>query len=180
MRKITVLAGALLAAVAIIGSASPAPAGGWAVSSLDATPAPVSGEEVQVGFTVRQHGVTPVNPEGKVGIEVRSDSGSVVEFLARPEGPTGHYVADVTFPEAGRFTWQVLQGWFQPMDLGTIDVIAAEPGPDGAPTTTVTTTVTERAPLWARTLVPLVGVAGLGLVLADRRRPRTAAVAAAR
>ena len=177
MRKLTVLAGALLAAAATLGSAAtPAGAGGWAVSSLDATPAPVAGEEVQVGFTVRQHGVRPVNPGGEVGIEVRSGSGAVTEFPARPEGPTGHYVADVTFPRAGRFTWQVVQGWFRAMDLGTIDVAPAGGVPDGA----AATTVAERAPSAVRTLVALVGVAGLGLILADRRRPRAAVAAVVR
>jgi hypothetical protein len=179
MGKIAVLAGALLAAATALGSAAPAGAGGWAVSSLDATPAPVAGEEVQVGFTVRQHGVRPVNPEGEVGIEVRSGSGAVTEFPARPAGPTGHYVADVTFPEEGRFTWHILQGWFQPMDLGTIDVTATGAGPEGA-AAPATTTVSDGAPSWARTPVALVGVAGLGLILADRRRPRAAAAAVVR
>jgi hypothetical protein len=180
MRKTTVLAGALLLAAAILGHAPPAGAGGWAVSALDATPVPVSGQELQVGFTVRQHGVSPVNPEGEVGIEVRSGSGAVTGFAARPEGATGHYVADVTFPEAGRFTWQILQGWFAPTDLGAIDVTPAGSVTDGAPRTAVTTVVTERAPWWARTLVPLVGVAGLALMLADRRPRRTSAAVVGR
>jgi hypothetical protein len=179
MRKTTVLAGALLLAATILGHAPPAGAGGWAVSALDATPVPVAGQELEVGFTVRQHGVSPVNPDGEVGIEVRSASGVVTAFAARPDGATGHYVADVTFPEAGRFTWQILQGWFAPTDLGAIDVTPAGSGPDGAGPS-VTTTVTERAPWWARTLVPLVGVAGLALMLADRRSPRAPAAAVRR
>ena len=102
---------------------STASAGGWAVSTLDEVPAPAPGETVTVGFTIRQHGVTPVNVDD-VGIHVTGPSGSVKYFAARQEGAVGHYVADVVFGESGVHTWVIDQGWFADHELGTIDTSA--------------------------------------------------------
>ncbi|HEX4981395.1 MAG TPA: hypothetical protein VFV63_06845, partial [Ilumatobacteraceae bacterium] len=99
---------------------STASAGGWAVSTLDEVPAPAPGETVTVGFTIRQHGVTPVNVDD-VAVTVTGPSGAVEHFAARQEGDVGHYVADVVFGEAGVNTWVIHQGWFGDHDLGTID-----------------------------------------------------------
>jgi hypothetical protein len=95
-------------------------AGGWAVTTLDSVPAPGAGEEVEVGFTIRQHGVTPVRPDGDVGIEITSPTGVTRYFPGRPSGPTGHFLAAVVFPETGTFTWTARQGWFAPQPLGSV------------------------------------------------------------
>ncbi|HEX6658133.1 MAG TPA: hypothetical protein VF065_08625, partial [Ilumatobacter sp.] len=79
---------------------STASAGGWAVSTLDEVPAPAPGEAVTVGFTIRQHGVAPVNIDD-VGVEVTGPSGDIEVFPATQEGAVGHYVADVVFGEVG-------------------------------------------------------------------------------
>ena len=115
--------------VAGLGLASPALAGGWAVSTLDSVPSPHAGEAVQVGFVIRQHGVTPVNPDGKVGITVSSSSGDETYFPATAEGEVGHYVAEVVFSEPGTFNWTLHQGWFEAQDLGQIEVTAAAVAP---------------------------------------------------
>lgn len=98
-----------------------AAAGGWAVSTLDEMPAAVAGEAVEVGFTIRQHGVTPVAIDD-VGIEVRSPDGLTSSFEAAAGGPVGHYVATVVFPAAGEYSWAVRQGFFGDHELGAIDV----------------------------------------------------------
>lgn len=109
---------------------SEASAGGWAVSTLDEAPAPAPGETVSVGFTIRQHGVTPVNVDD-VGVAVTGPSGAVEHFAARQEGAVGHYVADVVFGEAGVHTWAIRQGWFGDHELGTIATSTATGGADG-------------------------------------------------
>ncbi len=106
----------------IAGVASGASAGGWAVTTLDAVPTPVPGQPVRVGFTILQHGVTPVDLDSDVAIEVVDARGSNTVFPARLDGPTGHYVADVVFPTAGTYEWTVHQGWFEPQSLGTVTV----------------------------------------------------------
>jgi hypothetical protein len=138
IRKLLVLAAAL-----VVLAASPAAAGGWAVSTLDQPPSQlVAGQDTPLGFTIRQHGQTPVNPDsGTVGIRlVNQASGQAFEFAATQTGPTGHYVATVRVPSAGSWSWEVLQGWFAPQDLGTIAVVGsggaagASASPSAAPT----------------------------------------------
>jgi hypothetical protein len=102
-------------------------AGGWAVTSLDPIDEPIAGREAVVGFTIRQHGVTPVDLEG-VSVRVTRSGEADLVFDAVSDAPDriGHYTAKVVFPEAATFSWSVEQGWFGPQDLGTIDV-----SPDG-------------------------------------------------
>lgn len=116
----------LLSGLLVAGAPSGrAGAGGWAVTTLDELPPIAAGDTVPVGFVIRQHGVTPVALDADVGVEVRSPSGASGYFAAAPDGPVGHYVARVTFPEAGTATWTVHQGWFGPQDLGSVVVTAA-------------------------------------------------------
>lgn len=120
MRRILVLVATL--ALSLI-AAAPAPAGGWAVTVLDGLPPDIrAGETYAIGYTIKQHGVTPVNVE-RTEIRITSpDSGKTISFAGVQQGPTGHYVARVTFPYDGRWTWQVTQGSFEPQSLGAIDV----------------------------------------------------------
>jgi hypothetical protein len=110
---------ALLAAVGL--SVTPASAGGWAVSTVDALPVPRAGMPVDVGFTIRQHGVRPVNVDD-VGIELREGNGRTTFLPAEQQGAVGHYVARVVFPTDGGYRWAIRQGWFGAYDLGAIDV----------------------------------------------------------
>jgi hypothetical protein len=143
------------------------------MSSLDVAPHPVAGQTLDVGFTIRQHGVTEVNPEGIVGINVRRDSGFEEFFPATAVGRRGHYVSRVRIATPGPSAWQVRQGWFAPQDLGRIDVARASAagavaGADGGSGSTY------RGSLTLRVLLPTIGV-GLGAfavadALAARRR----------
>jgi hypothetical protein len=155
----------IAAGLSVVGS-PPAGAGGWAVTTLDPLAAtPVAGEEVDVGFTIRQHGVTPVALED-VSIVVTDASGATESFAGVPEGTVGHYVAAVTFPTGGAVRWHVEQGWFGPQDLGVIEVTPATPPPSA------TAAPASRAwPAAWRIALPIVAV-GLLLVLAYERGRR--------
>ena len=166
--KRAALALALVAVAASAALASPAAAGGWAVTTLDPIPALEAGKPVAVGFTIRQHGVTPVELTG-VEIVVHSDGGGPgLVFPARPDGPLGHYVAEVTLPaEAKR--WEVVQGWFGPQDLGPLVIAAGSPARGADPGWP--------APVRYGLLVLTVGAAAVfiaTLIWRPRRRPGTA------
>jgi hypothetical protein len=189
MKRLLTCAAVAVGAVALL--ASPARAGGWAATTLDAVPAPKAGERIDVGFTIRQHGRTPVALDD-VSITTTSAAGKATVWPARKEGAVGHYVAAVTFPEAGTVTWKVTQGWFGDQDLGAVDVVDPKAAPAPTPATPpsapdpVPVTVVRHEPvalpLAVRLLLPAVAV-GCGClavfeVVAGRRRRRQELVTA--
>ena len=134
------------------------------MASLDSVPVAEPGQTVAVGFTILQHGVTPVALDEDVGIELSLDDGTSGYFPATADGEVGHYVAEVTFPEAtGEYDWSVRMGWFGPYELGSIEVTAG--GPEGAS-------------IWSAGRWVLVATAvGLGAIAVSpllARRPRPA------
>ena len=154
----------VVAVVAWFGLGASATAGGWAVASLDSVPVAEPGQTVAVGFTILQHGVTPVALDEDVGIELSLDDGTSDYFPATADGEVGHYVAEVRFPEAaGEYDWSVRMGWFGPYELGSIEVTAG--GPEGAS-------------IWSAGRWVLVATAvGLGAIAVSpllARRPRPA------
>ena len=160
--------------IALVGGATshePAAAGGWAVTTLDEYPVPVAGAQVAVGFTILQHGKTPaqLEPSDKVGLEITAASGATQFFPAVQSGAIGHYVATVTFAEAGAHTWTVYQGWFGPQPLGSLTV---ESNPVNASAGSASTSYS--APAWLRYGLPLLAavLAAYALVdaIASRRR----------
>lgn len=119
---------ALVSAVFAIFAALPAHAGGWAVTTLDPLPMITAGQTIDVGFTIRQHGVRPaVLDSGVAIITIRIDDSTkkLTRFNATPQGSPGHYIAKVRFPAAGAFEWSVDQGWFTDQELGTITIRVA-------------------------------------------------------
>jgi hypothetical protein len=109
----------LLAALMLV---APASAGGWAVSTLDSLPSSIqAGESYKVGFTMRQHGVEPVN-FGTPEIRIRLGS-TMQSFKALRDGD-GHYSAMVKFPSEGTWTWMIDQIPFATQELGTLAVVA--------------------------------------------------------
>jgi hypothetical protein len=154
------LTGLLLVSGISLAGALPADAGGWAVTTLDPLTMPEAGEQVDVGFTIRQHGVRPVAVDD-VSIVVTATGGAQESFAARPDGAVGHYVAKVTFPAEGPARWRVEQGWFGPQDLGVVN-------PSAAP---VPASPTRQWPaLWRIGLPVLAAGLVLALVLDRRRR----------
>jgi hypothetical protein len=105
-------------------AAAPAFAGGWATVGLSSTPAGVvTGKPWNVDITVLQHGRTPL-----AGIEpaVEITSGGVTrEFDAKPTGKPGVYRTAVVFPTAGRWTYEVYDGFMGQMHTYPAVTIAA-------------------------------------------------------
>jgi cytochrome c2 len=103
--KIRIALGLTLFAALLI--AVPAFAGGWAVITLDELPSNVvAGEPLTIGFTVLQHGKTPMTDiEPTVTAELSGSEKMVV--LAEPKGDPGHYVATLTFPQEGNWDWSI-------------------------------------------------------------------------
>ena len=158
MRKL--LAGLGLSVALLVVVAPAAWAGGWAVSTLDPMSAPVAGVPTDIGFTIRQHGVTPVDLDD-AAIVVTAPSGETTVFPAKGDGVEGHYVASVTFEE-GQSTWQIRQGFFEPQDLGAITVAA---GTSSAPGPVESSSY--RWPGAARALVPLAAIALATVAITD-------------
>lgn len=107
--------------------AAPVAAGGWAVVTLDALPRDVrAGQPFTIGFMVRQHGQTPNSDVAPV-VMARLP-GETVETLrvdARQQGQVGHFVADLTFPRAGDWEWQIMPEPYGETRLGTLTVLPA-------------------------------------------------------
>jgi len=95
-----------LALLAALLMTIPALAGGWAVITLDELPMDVvAGESLTIGFTVLQHGRTPMtnlNPT----VTIQSKTERVVVF-AEEQGKPGHYVAEIMFPSEGTWRWSI-------------------------------------------------------------------------
>jgi hypothetical protein len=155
---------------------APAGAGGWVVTTLDPiAPPPVAGQTLSIGYTILQHGQTPVSLRDTSVIVIAGD-GTSTTFAGRPSGDAGHHVADVTFPTAGTFSWSINPSPFPRQPLGTIDVRAAVATPDAVPTVVIRET---RWPAGVRMLVTAAAVIallalGVQLMGARARRPADA------
>jgi hypothetical protein len=165
LRSLVASAAALTLVVSQAGGAS---AGGWAVGSLDEAPDASAGTTEEIGFTILQHGVTPVDlTEGDVGIDIFGPGGRQY-FPAVSDGTVGHYVATVTFPEelGASYTWQIRMGWFEPQQLGVLEL--------KAPTATVTTTPKADPNVWStlRWVLLAATLALLVMAIADLLRTR--------
>jgi hypothetical protein len=136
VRRIAALPLALAAALVLSASAL---AGGMAIANLDSTPTePRVGEATTLGFTVLQHGVTPVT-DG-VGIVARNDAtGEKITGTVRHEGKPGHYIATLTFPSAGTWSWEIttegllMQSKFPPLTVLPAAAAPAPSAPAGMP-----------------------------------------------
>ena len=173
MRRIKILAiGTLLTLGALTGTAL---AKEGAVTKLDALPPGGlhAGQMIPVGFTILMDGVEPYKAD-VAEIVVRNGTGKVLSYPATAQGAAGHYVANVYFPAAGSYTWQVTQGtFFAPYDLGTISVL-------GPVTTSQTESSSTNAPVtndpisqaipWLAGLIAIGGTLRLAQLLRTQRR----------
>lgn len=88
--------------------AVPALAGGWAVITLDELPGRVEANQpLKISFMLRQHGVTPMSGQSPVVMAHLPNSTQSVSTPAREEGKVGHYVAELTLPQAGEWEWSI-------------------------------------------------------------------------
>ena len=135
-------------------------AGGWATIVADdaAPPVPRAGEDVEYGFTVLQHGVTPAGFEDPTLRLTNTITGETFDVPAEPSGAAGHFVARFTFPSAGTWSYgiqlQQLAVETQPV-TGTV----LEATPNGIPLIAVVTLA-----------VLGVALAGFAMVWLSRRR----------
>lgn len=150
--------------------AFPAFAGGWAVITLDELPSNVvAGEQVSIGFTVLQHGRTPM-VDLHPTITAKSSSGETVSFSAEPSGQPGHYAATLTFPKDGNWEWSI-QAFTMDQPMPVLNVSASNNAPTNQPATkTESQSVSGTPLLFLRVLA--FGLALIGLILAFRRKSR--------
>lgn len=100
---------ATLLSLALLSSfAFTADAGGWATVELDKQPDSIeAGTTTSIGFMILQHGEMPFAGANPSLEAIHRESGATVLEAGRPEGKKGHYVVDVTFPEAGEWSWTI-------------------------------------------------------------------------
>lgn len=152
---------------------TPVFAGGWAVITLDELPTNVvAGEPLTIGFTVRQHGITPmagITPT----ITAHLSKEEQLSVFAKADDKVGHYTATLTFPKDGEWQWSI-QAFTMDQKMPALIVapaIAKVENPPVAKTEPVTSTAIPS--LWIASGVAVV--AGLiGAVIALRRRSRLA------
>ena len=148
----------------------PVLAGGWAVITLDELPSKVvAGEPLIVGFTVLQHGRTPMTDLSPI---ITANLYKEQEFVvtATPAGKPGHYIAALTFPKEGEWRWSIQAfSMDQPMPMLTVSAPALT-------ATTLSEAKTESTPLLASPMgiaSVAVLVAGLaGAFISLRRKSR--------
>jgi mono/diheme cytochrome c family protein len=163
-----VLALALAFALAI-----PVLAGGWAVITLDELPTNVvAGDSFTVGFTVLQHGKTPLTDLDPT-IIAKSSSNEKFIVLAKPEGKPGHYAASLTFPSEGNWEWSI-QAFTMDQPMPVLSVAASVVASVSVPAVEVEPVeASSVSPLWIVRALAL-GIGLVGLVIAFRRKSRVA------
>jgi hypothetical protein len=106
MRKL--LVAATLAATILSLAAGAVAAGGWASIQPDSGELrPNAGQTVDLGFTVLQHGETPAGWVHAIVVATDAASGESMRISALPSGADGHFLAAVTFPNDGFWSWHV-------------------------------------------------------------------------
>jgi cytochrome c2 len=161
-----------LAFLASLIFAVPAFAGGWAVITLDDLPTNVvAGDPLTVGFTVLQHGKTPMD-----GLEptIIADLYKEQEFVvnAEPSGKPGHYTATLTFPKEGEWRW-FINAFTVNQLMPTLNVVAPVDGVVNQPVASVETVPASTSRLLIVRLSAL-GIGLVGIVFAFLRKSRLA------
>jgi hypothetical protein len=105
-RLVRSLALGSLAALLLAGTAT---AGGWGSAVVDPIQGdpPRAGEPTTIGFTLLQHGQTPVDWGAPTVTFTHPGSGQAVTAAARMEGDAGHWVVQVTLPADGAWAMAV-------------------------------------------------------------------------
>jgi cytochrome c2 len=140
-------------------------AGGWATVTLDTVPMQThAGEPLSLGFTVRQHGVSPLNTVKPYLSAENRDNGDTLRNDARQEGPVGHFVVEVIFPSAGTWDWKIVPDPFPAIPEGFEPLVVL---PAAAPSGSAAPSPDSISPsLWR--LAAVAGLAAVGLALALR------------
>lgn len=155
--------------------AVPAFAGGWAVIILDELPIDVvAGEPLTVGFTVLQHGKTPMEGlEPTITAVLSKDE--QFKVIVKPYGAPGHYAVDLTFPKEGDWNWSI-QAFSMDQPMPVLSVAAPVGGVVSLPPVQSETVPAPAVSLLTVVRLSALGVGLIGLVvLVFRRRTRLAA-----
>ena len=137
-------------------------AGGWATVSLSSTPDDLgAGAPWDVEMTILQHGRTPLDGVEPSITLTNGATGKTEYVAAKPTGRPGVYEARAVFPEAGRWTYTVDDGFSRIHDYPAVTIggaaSAATAAGDGFP--------------WIALLAALLaGLAAAALTVALRRR----------
>src|SRR5215207_1241248 len=161
----------LLVLIFMFAFAIPVFAGGWAVITLDELPAGiVAGEPYTIGFTVLQHGKTPMTGLYPI-VTARMEKGDLLTFQAEPDGKPGHYMAALTFPTDGEWEWSI-QAFTMDMKMPALNVAAGA----ASVTQPIVKSETQPASILPWLIIRLVAfaLAIAGLVMVFRRRTRMA------
>ncbi|NOH01543.1 MAG: c-type cytochrome [Chloroflexi bacterium] len=143
-------------------------AGGWAVITVDELPVTAkAGEPLTIGFTVLQHGRTPV-PGLTPTITFTLLKGEQFVVAAEEEGKAGHYTVTVTFPKEGEWDWTI-DAFTVPQPMPAIVVSASAAG---APSQSVPQT--ESIPYLIIVRALAFGLGLLGLIFFVRNKSRAA------
>ena len=104
-----ILRAAAAATLMLVIGATAVSAGGWATIVADDAqpPEPRAGEDVEYGFTVLQHGVTPADFEDPTLRLTNTLTGDTFDVHAEASGPPGHFVARFSFPSGGSWSYGV-------------------------------------------------------------------------
>jgi hypothetical protein len=149
----------LLAIVVLLVAVPEARAGGWATVGLDSTPQGLAPDVPwNVAITVLQHGRTPL--QGIVPQLTIRQGSEQRTFRAQPTQRPGVYRAAVVFPRAGRWTYEVEDGFVSGVvhTFPPADIVPGAPG--------------EQRRTWL--LLPGLACLAGALVLVRRRQPQAA------
>ncbi|HET6683688.1 MAG TPA: hypothetical protein VFG75_08330 [Gaiella sp.] len=150
----------LLLGLALAGLLLPAAAtaGGFATVQLSSLPAGTDAGWTWVPtMTILQHGVTPLDGL-QPAVRITDESGEIRSFAARPAGDPGKYVADVEFPTAGTWRYEIWDGFSQTHTYSPVTI--GDGGGGSFPTVPVTAGV-----------LAAIALAGALLLALRRRRP---------
>ena len=157
--------------------AIPAFAGGWAVITLDELPTNlVAGEPFTIGFTVLQHGRTPLNDlTPTVTVALRNEE--KLAFRAEADSKPGHYTATLTFPKEGNWEWSI-QAFTMDQPMPALSVSAAKAPLANPPAAQVESKSASLSPLLLFRALAF-GAGLIGLLFAFQRKSRMVGMAAA-
>jgi len=150
----------LLLGLAVAGLLLPAAAlgGGFATVQLSSLPAgTVAGGTWTPTLTILQHGVTPLDGL-QPAVRITDGGGKTSTFAAKPAGAPGTYVAEVAFPAAGTWRYEIWDGFSQTHTYSPVTIGGG--GDASFPT----------APVGGVVLAGLA-LAGALMVVLRRRRP---------
>lgn len=109
MKKLFVLVATIVAALGVTATAN---AGCMATVGLSSLPKPglQAGQPWVVTIRVLQHGRRPM-PDARPEVRIRNAAGKLFVFKARKTSVVGSYRARVVFPQAGRYSLGVYDGF---------------------------------------------------------------------